>query len=62
MKFPEFRLPYMAISGALTSHLAKSRMTHLAWDEFGPCVLEERISRKPGRAAWRRWPIRLWGE
>jgi hypothetical protein len=55
MKFPEFRLPYMAILGRLASDLPPGArtfaMTHLSWDEFGARVLERRGSREPGRAA-----------
>jgi hypothetical protein len=38
MEFPKLCLPYMANVGALTS--ARGPMTHLSWDESGPCVLE----------------------
>jgi hypothetical protein len=37
MKFPKFRLPYMANDGRLPS--AQGHMTHLSWDESRPCVL-----------------------
>jgi hypothetical protein len=38
IEFPKFRLPYMANVGQLPS--TQGRMTHLSWDESGPCVLE----------------------
>jgi hypothetical protein len=38
MEFPKFCLPYMANDGQLPS--TQGRMTHLSWDESGPCVLE----------------------
>jgi len=38
MEFPKFCLPYMANVAALPS--ARGHMTHLSWDESGPCVLE----------------------
>jgi hypothetical protein len=38
MEFPKFCLPYMANDGQLPS--AQGCMTHLSWDESGPCVLE----------------------
>jgi hypothetical protein len=54
MKIPEFCLSYMAIIGGLASHLPRSPMTHLSWDEFGTRVLEGRVPRGTGRAAWRK--------
>jgi hypothetical protein len=38
MEFPKFCLPYMAKLAALPS--TRGHMTHLSWDESGPCVLE----------------------
>jgi len=38
MEFPKFCLPYMAKIGRLPS--TQGHMTHLSWDESGPCVLE----------------------
>jgi hypothetical protein len=49
MKYPEFRLPYMAMIGMLASHLdrpfGEACMTHLSWDENEPRVLEGRVFR-----------------
>jgi hypothetical protein len=38
MEFPNFCLSYMANIGQLPS--TQGHMTHLSWDESGPCVLE----------------------
>jgi hypothetical protein len=38
MEFPKFCLPYMANDDTLPS--TRGHMTHLSWDESGPCVLE----------------------
>jgi hypothetical protein len=38
MEFPNFCLSYMANVGRLPS--TQGCMTHLSWDESGPCMLE----------------------
>src|SRR4029078_5798684 len=59
MEFPNFCLPYMANDGRLPS--AQGCMTHLSWDESGPCVLGIAAlwRRGPGHAAtaWDVWRI-----
>src|SRR3954470_2818631 len=59
MEFPDFCLPYMANDGQLTS--LQGCMTHLSWDESGPCVLGIAAlwRRDPGPAAtaWDGWRI-----
>src|SRR5690349_21743706 len=53
MKYPEFRLSYMAILGGLTSDLVRLPLTHLSWDEFGGRVLERRRFARTGtRRGW----------
>jgi hypothetical protein len=40
MEFPNLCLPYMANDGQLPSTQGQQgHMTHLSWDESGPCVL-----------------------
>src|SRR6266581_7093236 len=59
MEFPNFCLSYMANGDQLPS--PQGCMTHLSWDESGPCVLGIAAlwRRDPGHAAtaWDGWRI-----
>ena len=59
MEFPNFCLPYMANDAQLPS--AQGCMTHLSWDESGPCVLGIAALWRRGQGhaatAWDGWRI-----